>query len=99
VQRRRAQKVKSIGARLRRWRATAALTQQAAAERIGVSPAIWCEWEADKKRPVAADTLVDIELLTGIRLEDWSAREDARRRMRLLVARRVAKAPVLKQAS
>lgn len=50
---------------LKSWRISAGLSQQEAAERIGVSLPTWCRWE-NGDREVPATRVLDVERATNI---------------------------------
>jgi transcriptional regulator with XRE-family HTH domain len=68
---------------LKAWRTDSGLSQEQAAERVGVRAATWCDWENGKKDP-RTDRAQDLERLTEGRVTlpmwaDW-AREKAGRK-------------------
>jgi DNA-binding XRE family transcriptional regulator len=68
---------------LKAWRAESGLSQEQAAERVGVRAATWCDWENGKKDP-RTDRAQDVERLTEgrVTLAMWAewAREKAARK-------------------
>lgn len=54
----------TLGARLRKWREGAKLSQAEAAKRIGSSQSAWASWEAGKRGPDNFNA-TQIEDLTG----------------------------------
>ena len=74
---------------LKDWRAASGMTQTAAAEKLGVRPATWSEWESGARQP-GRDLAILLEDMTGgaVPLESWSENAGVAEAMAQNVARR-----------
>lgn len=74
---------------LKDWRLAADITQTAAAEKLGVRPATWSEWESGARQP-GRDHAVLLENLTegAVPLESWSKEQGVVTAMAQNIARR-----------
>lgn len=65
---------------LKSWRKTAGLSQEEAAEKVGVHQNTWSDWEAARKTP-RTETALDLDVLTGgaCPVEAWASEETAAR--------------------
>lgn len=80
---------------LKSWRTAAGITQTAAAEKLGVRPATWSEWESGQ-RGAGRDHAVMLENLTdgAVPLESWSKDAAVGEAMAQNIARRRHDTPV-----
>lgn len=85
----------SLGSQLRAWRVAEELSQEAAAQRIGVTQAAWSKWELDQRVPDDVRHLLWLEVHAGLPLEAWSSmREEAAALLAAVIAARtLAAAP------
>jgi DNA-binding XRE family transcriptional regulator len=69
--------------RLAVWRERAGITQTAAAAKLGVSTATWCDWENDKKIP-RVDMALRLERMTHgkVRVAHWGEAATKRREIK-----------------
>ena len=80
---------------LKEWRTTAGFTQTVLAEKLGVRPATWSEWESGARAP-GRDHAVLLEDATkgAVPLESWSKDPEVTEAMAQNVARRRIDTPL-----